>query len=255
MKTSRLRPPNVLLRVGGSLALAVVGCGLFAGSIPAEGLPGDAAAPAPSPPGISASREAATRKAITTGRLSVDLQDVPFQKALEMLASQARAGLVLDGHVTDETLRRPITLKLTHSSIYAVLHWLFHKQDLDWAVAGIEIIVGPPKFLDPDIRNRQIEFVAQTEEKWRQSVQPKLNETRMSVDVADVPLGDVVSLVVEHAGLDVVWENDAEPKRSSRVSCKADGATIPEILDKLAVSSGLSWSLETEAVLMSIAKP
>jgi hypothetical protein len=39
------------------------------------------------------------------------------------------------------------------------------------------------------------------------------------------------------------------------VSLKADGAAIPQILDKLAASAGLSWSLEAEAVLMSVAKP
>jgi hypothetical protein len=77
----------------------------------------------------------------------------------------------------------------------------------------------------------------------------------MSVDVADVPLGEVVDMVGEHAGLSVVWENDAEATRSRRVSLKADGAAIPQILDKLAASAGLSWSLEAEAVLMSVAKP
>ena len=255
MKTSRLCRANVLLRVRGLLALATVGCGVFAGSILAEGPPGDAGAPTPAPPEASVPKEAATRKAIATGRLSVDLQEVPFQEVIEMLASQARAGLALDGHITAETLRRPITLKLSNSSIYAVFHWLFHKQDLDWAVDGIEIVVGPPQFLDAGIRTRQIEFVTRTEQEWRRSAEPKLNETRMSVDVADVPLGEVVDMVGEHAGLSVVWENDAEATRSRRVSLKADGAAIPQILDKLAASAGLSWSLEAEAVLMSVAKP
>jgi len=237
------------------LVLAVMGwCG-FAARVLAEEQAGDAEKGAPLPPGSSTSKEASTRKAITTGKLSVDLQEVPFQEVLEMLASQARAGLGLDGHITAETLRRPITLKLNHSSIYAVLHWLFRKRDLAWAVDGIEIVVGPPEFIDADIRNRQIEFVTRTEETWRDLVRPKLNETRMSVDVADVPLGEVLDLVAGHADLSVVWENNAEPNRSRRVSLKADETAIPQILDKLAAEAGLTWSLEAEAVLMSVAKP
>jgi hypothetical protein len=237
------------------LALAVVGCCGFAGSVLAEDRSGDAPKPAPAPPRTSASKETSTRKAITTGKLSVDLKEVPFQEVLEMLASQARAGLALDGHITAETLRRPITLKLNHSSIYAVLHWIFRKRDLAWAVDGIEIVVGPPEFIDADIRNRQLEFVAQTEEKWRELVTPKLNETPMSVDVADVPLGEVLDLVAGRAALSVVWENDAEPNRSRRLSLKVDETPIPQILDKLAAGTGLTWSLEAEAVLISVAKP
>jgi len=217
------------------LVLGLAACCVFAGT-----------------PAIAAdSSTALTQKALITRKLSIDLRDVPFQEALEMLTSQVGVALALDGHITAKTLRQPLTLRLRKSSVYAVLHWVFRKHQLGWAVDGREITVAPPERIDAGIRNEQMAFVARTEQRWRKEMAPRLNETRMSLDVADVPLADTIDLVAERAGLNVVWESDAESRRRQRVSLKLADVPVREILDQLTASAGLVWSLEGEAALIS----
>ena len=196
-------------------------------------------------------REAATRKAIISAPLSVDLEDVPLQRVLEMLAVRVGAGLALDGHITSEALRQPLTLKLEDCSVYAVLHWVFRKRDLAWAIDGSEIVVAPVKFIDPAAGNRHLEFIERTDRQWQQETRPRLDAARMTLDVSAVPLVRVIDVVARHAELNVVWEDGAEAFKSRRVSFKASSTTVAGTLDKLTAEAGLSWFLEAEAVLIS----
>ena len=200
---------------------------------------------------IGTDHTAATQRALLNRNFSIHLKGVPFHDALEMLAAQAGVDLALDGRITAETLRRPLTLKLRKSSVYAVLHWIFRKHNLAWAVDGREIVVASPEFIDAGVRNRQIEFAEETQKKWRRQILPKLEARRMSVDVSSVPLARLLTVIAERAKLNLVWETDAETHRGRRVTLKIADATVREILDKLLTPAGLAWSLEAEAVVIS----
>ena len=223
----------------------MVGCCALTGTLGAQ----DVVAP----PGTS--RADATRRAVTAGRFSIHLKGVPFHDALEMLTTQAGVGLALDGRITAETLRRPISLKLKKSSTYAVLHWIFRRHNLAWAVDGREIVVASPELIDAGVRNRQIAFVRQTEKTWKQQVLPKLEATRMSVNVVEVPVERVLKVVTEQAELNLVWEADAEGDRHRRVTLRVTDVPVRQILDRLVAPTGLAWSLEAEAVLISPRQP
>lgn len=195
--------------------------------------------------------EAATWKAITTSKLAVNLHQVPLQEALEMLISQAGVGLALDGRITDKTLRRPITLKLRNSSVYAVFHWIFRNGELSWGVDGREIVVATHESIDAGVKNRQLEFAERIETQWREGIIPKLNGMKMSLDMVDVPLECILGLVAERAGLNVVWEVGAEKQKRRPIGLKVSEKAVLELLDKLTAPAGLTWSLEAEAVLLS----
>ncbi|HUW57744.1 MAG TPA: hypothetical protein VMZ92_13980 [Planctomycetota bacterium] len=225
--------------------LWMVGCCVLAGPLGAQD------GPPPAPP----SHADATRRAVTRGKFSINLKGVPFHDALEMLTAQAGVGLALDGRITAETLRQPLFLKLTKSSTYAVLCWIFRKHNLAWAVDGREIVVAAPELLDAGVRNRQIEFVQRTEETWKQQVLPKLEATRMSVNVTEVPLDRILSVVAERAGMNLVWETDAEGHRTRHVTLSITDAPVRQVLDRLVAPAGLAWALEAEAVVIVPAAP
>ncbi len=223
------------------LVLVMAGCFAFAGPASAE----------VATRSHHGDRTSATQRAILDRKFSINLKGVPFHDALEMLAAQAGVDLALDGRITAETLRRPLTLKLRKSSVYAVLHWIFRKHNLAWAVDGREIIVAASENMDAGARNRQIEFVEETEKKWKRQVLPKLEATRMSVHVTDVPLERILNLLAERARLNLVWETDAERHRGRRVTLKIADAPVRRILDGLLATTGLVWSLEAEAIVIS----
>jgi len=223
------------------LVLVLAGCLAFGGGAPTEG----------GPSSQPQDHTSATQRALLNRKFSINLKGVPFHDALEMLAAQAGVDLALDGRITAETLRRPLTLKLSKSSVYAVLHWIFRKHNLAWAVDGRTIVVASPQFMDAGVRNRHIEFVRQTEKTWKQRVLPKLEATRMSVHVSSVPLAPLLTVVAERAELNLVWETDPETHRTRRATLQIADATVREILDKLLTPAGLAWSLEAEAVVVS----
>ena len=232
--------------------VAALACLAFLGVVRADD-PAEPETPPPRDTGreTSAAREAAAWKAITTRKFAADLRQVPLHAALEMLTSQAGVGLSLDGRVTHEALSVPLTLKLKKGSVYAVLYWIFHERNLAWGVDGREIVVAAPQDIDPGVTNRRMEFVASWEEKWRESIQEKLNRITLSLDLADVPLVRIVERVAERAGLDVVWKTETEGQKAWRASLKISDASVPQILDKLTAPAGLAWALEAEAIVIS----
>jgi len=231
--------------------LILVMC-LFAGVALADE-PAQPPVEAPKPPvePTDADRSAATRKAIVTRKLSIDVVNVPLVEVLEMLTAQAGVGLSLDGKISDKVLRAPLSLKLRGSSVYAVLHWVFRKRKLTWVVDGPEILVAPAEGIKPDLRTRQEAFAHKTEKRWRDVATPKLAETRMSLNMVRVPLVRLLDLVAERAGVNVVWEEAAERERGRRITLNVEKMPIREIIDKLTAQAKLEWSLEAEAVVIS----
>jgi len=217
--------------------------------------PSEAPAPPTDDHGDAAARSTATRQAITTRKLSIDVTHVPLQELLEMLTSQAGVGLALDGKITAEMLRMPLSLKLRDASVYAVLHWIFRKHELAWAVDGGEILVATADGIRPDVAARQEEFVRKTEKRWRDAATPGLTGTRLSLNVVGVPLVRLLNLVAERAELNVVWEEKALGQRGRRITLDVSEMPVREILDKLAAQAALTWSLEAEAIFISPEKP
>ncbi len=208
--------------------------------------------PRPEPAKPDLARDAAaTQRALVEKKLSIDLKGIPLQDALGMLATTAGVGLAIDGHIEAEKLREPLELKLERASVYAVLHWVFLKRDLTWVVRGHDVLVAPPRFLDPDVANRHNEWVTQTEDAWEASARPKLSATKLSLDVSEVPLENVLRIVAERAGMGLVWANDAEKSRRRQVSLKIADASLADVLDKLAAAAELDWGLEAEAIVLS----
>ena len=203
----------------------------------------------------SPSKTAATQQAITTRRLSIDVKDVPLLDVLEMLTSRAGVGLAVDGRVTSETLAKPLSLNLRQGSVYAVLHWVFRKRDLAWAVDGEEVVVGPADTMKDRITTEQKKFVRRVEKAWRKKAEPKLDESRLTLNMAGVPLVRLVDLVAERAGLNVVWEKGAEAHRGRATTLKVSDAAVRDILDSLTKQAKLQWSLEAEAIVISPTEP
>ncbi len=221
--------------------------------------------PAPEPSKPDPVKDAAyTRKVLVLKRLSVDLRGVPLQDALEMLASAAGVGLSIDGRIEGETLREPMDLRLDRASVYAVLHWTFRRKTgpgpsttsgaldpFSWAVRGRDVLVAPLKFIDPEIVDAQNAFAQSTQDAWEAEARPALAATRLSLDVSETPLEQVLRIVAERAGVSLVWAEGAEKSRARPVSLNIEGASLADILDKLAASANLHWGLEAEAIVLT----
>ena len=164
-------------------------------------------------------------------------------------------GLTIDGHIPGDKLAEPIDLTMDRASVYAVLHWIFLKRDLSWAVRGRDVLVGPLSFMDPDVVARQNRFVEATEDAWEAAVRPKFLATKLSIDVSGVPAEGVARIVAERVGVGVVWAPGAEKSRTCPGEFKLEKATLGEILDKLAATLGVEMGLEAEAIVFSPAKP
>ncbi|HUU43567.1 MAG TPA: hypothetical protein VMY39_02905 [Planctomycetota bacterium] len=242
----------------GALTTVFLAC-LFASWAPADDAPGGPAAPAPAAPApardADASKTADTQQTLTSRKFSIDVIDVPLVDVLEMLTSRAGVGLTVDGRVTAEALRKPLTLELRESSVYAVLHWVFRKRELAWAVDGPQVVVGPVDAMKEEVRREQQAFVARVDAAWRRKAEPVLDEVRLSLDIAGVPLVRAVDLVAERARLNVVWEPDAEPLRGAPTTLKVDDTSARDILNAFARQTKTRWSLEAEALVISAAKP
>ncbi len=246
-----------------SVVLALAGFALAEDAAPAPAKPPDAPAPetpappAPEPPKPEPAKPdivkdaAATQRALVAKKLSIDLKGVPLQDALGMLATTAGVGLAIDGHIEAEKLREPLDLKLERASVYAVLHWVFLKRDLTWVVRGRDVLVAPLRFIDPDVANRHNEFVTQTEDAWEAEARPRLAATKLSLDVSEMPLENILRIVAERGGVGIVWAADAEKSRRRQVSLNVTDASLKDIIDKLAASADLDWGLEAEAVVLS----
>ena len=247
-----MRTPNRFRSAAGRVILAWC---VLAGSAAAEDAKPEPAKPPVAPRKSAAARTRATQKAITSGKINVDLRNVPFQEVLQMLTSQAGVALALDGRIDDETLKKPLSLRLRKGSVYAVLRWVFRKRDLAWVVDSGEILVAPLEFIDSKVIERQKRFIERTEKTWREKAEPKLVATKMSLNVLRVPLANVLDVTAERAGLNVVWMKDAEDQRPRRVTLKVSETTVREILDKLTAQAKLSWSLESEAIVISSEAP
>ena len=193
----------------------------------------------------------ATRQRLLANRLSIDLRGVPLSDALEMLASAAGVGLAIDGHIKGEALREPIDVRLEKASAWAVLHWVFLKRDLTWAVRGRDVLVAPLRFIEPDVVARQNEFLERTEDEWEATARPKLTGTKISMDLSEVPIEHVLRVIAERVGMSVVWTTDAEPSRRHPISINFADITLADLLDKLAVLADLHWGLEAEAIVLS----
>ena len=64
-----------------------------------------------------------------------------------------------------------------------------------------------------------------------------------------------MSLVARHAGVNLVWDEAAEPAGKQRTVLKVSETPVGEILDALAARAGLQCSLRAEAVVVSVAAP
>ena len=160
-------------------------------------------------------------------------------------------GLAIDGHIEAEALREPIDVHLEKASAWAVLHWVFLKRDLTWAVRGRDVLVAPLRFIDADVVARQNEFLERTEDEWEAKARPKLTGTKISMDLSEVPIEHILRIIAERVGMSVVWTTDAEPSRRRPFSLNLADATLSDILDKLAAATNLHWGLEAEAIVLS----
>ena len=165
-----------------------------------------------------------------------------------MLSTRSGFGLIVDGHVTDRRLKRPVVLKLQDTSIYAVLGWLFRDEDLTWAVERGEILIAPLEHIQPETWNPHIDFVAATEEAWRRKMAQTLKTRRLSVDLDGVPCMRALEVLAERAPFNLVCAPGTGKRLRRRVVVKKQNAPLSEILDDLTAGAGLRWSLESEAV-------
>ena len=111
--------------------------------------------------------------------------------------------------------------------------------------------MAPLRFLDADLANAHNEFVDRTEDEWERRIRPKLSETKMSVDVSEVPLERILELIAERAELSLVWAQGAEKSKAQRANLNVTGMPVAQILDSLTSQAGLDWGLESEAIVIS----
>lgn len=199
------------------------------------------------------SRSAATRKLLTRRKMNIDLRAVPLQDTLEMLAVQAGIELRLHGRMNKESMQKPVSLKLENSSLFAVLHWLFKRQNLAWAVEGDGVVVAAPEFLDRAAGREQARYVKETEDNWLKIARARIANEKLSVDIrSKVPIARILHLVARRCKLNVIWDEKAKPLRKKMVGLRLTDTSVETLLMRLTEAAGVKWHLEAEAVVISV---
>jgi hypothetical protein len=196
-------------------------------------------------------QETDVRQALLHTRISVDLKDVPLYEVLEMLAMRAGVSLSVDGRVSSDMLRRPVTLKLERVMVYSVFHWIFRRDNLVWVVTGNEIRVTAPELAPRDALIEQGGFAERTEAQWYNAKLAELSKRKMSVEVAEVPFERVMSTAAEHVGFNVVWAPGTEKFKRKPVTVSIIDHSITALVDDLTTAAGTGWLLEMEAVVIT----
>ena len=152
-----------------------------------------------------------------------------------------------------ESLQKPISLRLQDSSLFAVLHWVFKRQNLAWAVEGDGVVVAAPEFLDHAAGREQARYVKETEDNWLKLARARIANEKLSVDIrSKVPLARILDLVARRAKLNVIWDDKAKRLRKKMVGLRSTDTSVETLLTQLTEPAGVKWHLEAEAVVISV---
>lgn len=228
----------------------VIGIGLAVAAIAGCGGGASAVKPSTSGPGATpGGGEATATEEIDPGpalqeTISLEVEEVPLTQVAAQIGRGRGIQIVYDNRVDKKALEIPITLRLRGTSAASALYWVTREAGLDYYVDKSRVVLASPERIGAAQQEKTKRFRAAMERRWRPAMEKELQARKITCDVQDVTLAEVLGLLCDRYGVNTVAPWDM---MKTKVSVKVEDRPIGEVLDALAKATESKWTIEEEA--------
>ncbi len=185
------------------------------------------------------------RPALLLKRISLDVEDVPQTEVAAQLARVGSISIVADKDVRPEFFEKQVSVRLKNVLVGSALYWVLEAGGLTYYFHHGQLVMTTPERVGAEQAIYSRQFRAELDRTWRPKLEKRLLRQKLSCDLADVPLPDVLDFLTRHYRVNCIASSGLLRKN---VTLDVERLPMVEVLDVMAKTLGARWTLEHEVV-------